>query len=1131
MAQPRRRDLRDLCGGLPPVLAGPGQPHGSAYWWGWVPTCGLTALLSAAALQHWYLPWIDVKLLATLIIVIFVAINLAGVRWVARFAVPLACASALLAFLSATIPVFAGSVDWTRASSFSLDQPFAGVLGTVTSAMAGLYLIGFAAPAFEAAACHVGEMRDPARSLPRAMFASAGMASVFFLVLPVIWLGVLGPSGLEEELMLTLGPTFAPLVGGAAKAFAIWFMVLNMFHGTLQPIAGASRTMSQLSDDGLVPRTLGRRNRHDAPWVATLLTAGMAILFLQSGVPTWIIAAANFCYLIAIGLPSVAVWLLRRDAPERTRPYVAPRGWIVAGVAAAGIWGLSTILGFQQFGLSTVIAGLVMAYTGSLLYVWRTAADRRARGERLWKQSLHVRLTGAMVLVLVLDGAGYLLAVSHVEAGQEELLVILSDIFVVVAMLTVTVGLVLPGMIAHAAGEVATAADRLARGTLSDLTRAMQALGASRLDDAHARVENTRVDVRSHDEIGAMAGSFNRMQDEAQRAAQALDVAREGLRATEDSLQRTVEQQAAIARLGQLALESGDVDDVLEHLVRDAARLVRTDLAVLVEAAEGAAWVRFAAGPRSGDLHRLQTVPGPLPAQEVMRADGFGEVDPLGTRWARAGVLLPVPDPEGGAMALCCVRATRGDFDERELDYLRAAVNILAEARSRRRSEQELLHQAVHDPLTGLFNRALFLDRLRHSIASSSRPGTTTGVLFLDLDQFKLVNDSLGHAAGDDLLCQVARRLADCVRPGDTVARFGGDEFLVIADTLEDAAQGVTVAERLLRALRAPFRLQDGQDLVVRASIGIAVTTGAGSLAEDLIREADAAMYRAKERGRDRIEIYDELMRSSATSRLKLENALSHAVERGELVLHYQPIVDLCDGRITSLEALVRWMHPERGLVPPGEFIPVAEATGLIVEMGAWVLEEACRQAAVWRAALAPADAPSISVNLSLRQVTQPGVVELVARALATSGLPPQSLHLEITESVLMEEGDVTIATLDALKALGVVLVLDDFGTGYSSLAYVRRFPIDVLKIDRSFVADLDESGTDAFTIVDAIVHMADGLRVAVVAEGIERREQIAVLRDIGCLSGQGFYFARPQVAPEITRLLAAGSGLPDHVG
>ena len=289
-------------------------------------------------------------------------------------------------------------------------------------------------------------------------------------------------------------------------------------------------------------------------------------------------------------------------------------------------------------------------------------------------------------------------------------------------------------------------------------------------------------------------------------------------------------------------------------------------------------------------------------------------------------------------------------------------------------------------------------------------------------------------------------------------------------------------------------------------------------------------MYRAKERGRDRVEVYDGAMRSSAVSRLSIENELSHAIERDELLLHYQPIVDLAHGQITGFEALVRWQHPARGLVPPGEFIPIAEETGLIVEMGAWVLQEACRQAVGWRSTGLGHRELSVSVNLSLRQVTQPGAVDVVERVLTESGLPPTALHLEITESVLMEEGDASVATLNALKALGVVLVLDDFGTGYSSLAHVRRFPIDVLKIDRSFISDLDVGGTDAFTIVDAIVHMAEGLRVSVIAEGIERLAHVDVLRDLGCQAGQGFYFGRPQPAADVLRLLELDSFLP-HVG
>ena len=337
--------------------------------------------------------------------------------------------------------------------------------------MAGLYLIGFAAPAFEAAACHVGETKDPVRNVPRAMYASAGMASLYFVALPVIWLGALGPEALAGELMGTLGPTFAPLLGGAAKAAAVWFMVLSMFHGTMQPLAGAARTLSQLSEDSLLPRTLAWRSRFDVPWVATVLTASVAVVFLLFGNPIWVIAAANLCYLIGIGLPSVAVWLLRRHAPDIERPYRAPRGMVTLGLVAAAGWGLSTVLGFEQFGLPTVLAGLALAYAGSLLYAWRTWSDRRRAGVRGVRRSLHLKLTGAMVLVMSLDGAGYLLAVSHVDPTQKELLTVLSDIFVVVALLTISVGLVLPGMIAHATEQLTRAADRLATGTLTTSRR------------------------------------------------------------------------------------------------------------------------------------------------------------------------------------------------------------------------------------------------------------------------------------------------------------------------------------------------------------------------------------------------------------------------------------------------------------------------------------------------------------------------------------------------------------------------------------------------------------------------------------------------------------------------------------
>jgi signal transduction histidine kinase/CheY-like chemotaxis protein/amino acid transporter len=510
---------------------------GSCYWWGWVPTCGLTAILSASAIHGWLLPSIPINVLAIAIIAVFVAINLRGIKLVVGFALPIAVTSAVLAFLSVFVPIATGHVDWHQATTFHLTTPFAGWFGKLTSLMAGLYLIGFAAPAFEAAACHVGETIDPARNVPRAMFASAGIAGFYFIVIPVVWLGVLGPESLGRDLSEVLGPTFAPMFGASAKALAIGFVVFNMFHGTLQPLAGASRTLSQLADDGVFPRVFGLRLKGtDAPWVATLITAAAAIVLLLIGDPIWLIAAANFTYLIGICLPSVAVWLLRRDAPQAKRLYRAPRGFIWLGLCAAVVWGLSAILGFEQFGLPTVILGLVFAYAGAVLFAWRKFEDRRQAGFRGIPGSLHLKLTGAMVAVLLFDGAGYLIAVGSLPHGNGPMFAALQDIFVAVAMLTISVGLVLPGMIAHAATEVSSGARKLVSGIVADFTRAMDALGRGDLDAAHADVNISLVAVRSHDELGEMTASFNVLQEEIRRASLGLGGAREGLRAARSEL-------------------------------------------------------------------------------------------------------------------------------------------------------------------------------------------------------------------------------------------------------------------------------------------------------------------------------------------------------------------------------------------------------------------------------------------------------------------------------------------------------------------------------------------------------------------------------------------------------------------
>jgi diguanylate cyclase (GGDEF)-like protein len=520
---------------------------GTCYWWGWVPTCGLTALLSSAAIQQWYLPSLPVEAVAITLVLFFTFVNLCGIRWITRLAIPTAVASASLAFLSSLIPILTGEVDWTQATTFTLTSPFPGWFGDLTSVMAGLYLIGFAAPAFEAAACHVGETIDPNRNVPRAMLASAAMAGVYFVILPVVWLGVLGPEQLGKDLALVLGPTFAPLLGSFGKAAAIWFIILNMFHGTMQPLAGAARTLSQLSEDGLLPRFLAWRSRTDCPWAATLLTASMAIIFLMMGVPLWMIAAANFTYLISICTPNIAAWLLRRDLPGAERPYRAPRGMIVLGVVAAGIWLLSAILGFQQFGLPTVLFGLALAYSGAVLYAWRVIEDRLREGLPVVARTLHTKLTGAMLFVLVLDGAGYFMAVNSVTDEYKALRAVLEDIFVIVALLTMSVGLVLPGMITHTATEVSEAAKRLTSGMLKEFSQAMVALGRGQLEAAQVSVNIVPVKNLSHDELGEMGESFNVLQQEVKKAALGLDEAREKMRTARTELLARHEQIAHLA--------------------------------------------------------------------------------------------------------------------------------------------------------------------------------------------------------------------------------------------------------------------------------------------------------------------------------------------------------------------------------------------------------------------------------------------------------------------------------------------------------------------------------------------------------------------------------------------------------
>jgi len=448
--------------------------------------------------------------------------------------------------------------------------------------------------------------------------------------------------------------------------------------------------------------------------------------------------------------------------------------------------------------------------------------------------------------------------------------------------------------------------------------------------------------------------------------------------------------------------------------------------------------------------------------------------------------------------------------------YLGTVVDIT----ERKAYESRLRYQANYDGLTQLPNRTLLQDRLEHAIAHAQRIRHVMAVLFLDLDRFKTVNDSLGHAAGDALLKAVAARLTTCVREGDTVARLGGDEFVIVLEELPQADLATLLACKVLEVMKAHFTLA-GQEFFVNCSIGISLFPKDGQDGPTLLKNADTAMYRAKERGRNMIQFYAAEMNARAFERLTLENGLRHALEAGELMLHYQPQVDLASSQIIGMEALLRWRHLKLGMIAPAEFIPLAEATGLIVPIGEWVLKTACAQIRAWQEAGLPA--LTVAVNLSTRQFMQAGLTDKIAEILTETGLDAHYLELEITESLLMQDVQGAIDIMRTLKARGVKLAIDDFGTGYSSLTYLKRFPVDRLKIDQSFVRDITTDPDDA-AITQAVIAMAHSLRLKVIAEGVETEAQLAFLRSRDCNEAQGFHFSRPLPPDEATAWLLSNA-------
>jgi diguanylate cyclase (GGDEF)-like protein/PAS domain S-box-containing protein len=610
---------------------------------------------------------------------------------------------------------------------------------------------------------------------------------------------------------------------------------------------------------------------------------------------------------------------------------------------------------------------------------------------------------------------------------------------------------------------------------------------------------------------------------------------------TEAELERAAAQHAAVARLGEHALEGVPAADLAREAVSAAVELLGVEMGGVLRLDSERGHFSFLASQGLSPAATVDGFPfdittqpgyaithGRIIVNDWETETRFTPTAPVNLSGVRSGMSILIESQRGPFGVLGVHSSRPREYSRIDIDFVQTLANVLGNAFERQRTENDIRHRALHDPLTGLPNRILLMDRLGQGLQRLRRTQSRAAVIVMDLDRFKLVNESLGHDVGDELLAAVAPRLKQTVRGSDTVAHFGADEFGILLEDITGEHDAVDMAQRIAAVFTRPFILA-GDEHFVTTSVGIALGAG-GERPEDLIRDADAAMHRAKERGGARYELFDEALRGRAISRLRVENDLRRALERDELTLDYQPIVTLHNRAIAGVEALLRWDHPQRGRVPPLDFIPIAEANGLIEPIGRWVLEQACRQAADWYRQRPDAAPISVTVNLSAVQFEDPSLPATLDATLRACGLDPELLALEITESMMMARTDEVAEALASLKKIGVRLILDDFGTGYSSLGYLSRLPLDVLKVDRSFVSGLGSERRDT-AITEAIVAMSHALSLRVVGEGAETEMQTAELARLGCDLVQGFHFSRPVPASSITEMLRRGPNWAPAVG
>jgi diguanylate cyclase (GGDEF)-like protein/PAS domain S-box-containing protein len=648
-----------------------------------------------------------------------------------------------------------------------------------------------------------------------------------------------------------------------------------------------------------------------------------------------------------------------------------------------------------------------------------------------------------------------------------------------------------------------------------------------------------RVHVSGPREVRSLAKDFNQMTEALVARNRDLEHAREELQSLNTSLESRVAERTETLSLvnAELRAEGAERKSAQEALRQTAETLetliAASPVAIMACNLDLKVSLWNDAAEEMFGWKREEVLGQPYPIVPDSRMDEFEELrERVSSGVAFTGVETQRQTKSGRPVDVAVSTAPLRGADGR----VEGIVAVLVDITERKEAEKTIRHLAYHDGLSGLPNRTLFVDRLKQAVAAARRSGKLVAVMFLDLDHFKDVNDTVGHAEGDRLLRKVARRLESFLREGDTLARFGGDEFVLLLPNIQDAEDASQAAQRILKALRKPWKVAD-REFHLAASIGITIAPIDGGDADTLLRNADTAMYRAKEHGRDSFELYTPEMNEEISRRLEVESDLRRAVEESEFVLHYQPQVELATGKVVGVEALVRWMHPERGLILPDAFIPIAEASGLILPLGDWVLNRACTDGVAWdKAGLPPI---RIAVNLSARQFEHRALTETVTSILDETGFPPERLQLEVTEGVAMADISFTIDTLQTLREMGVQVAVDDFGTGHSSLAYLKQLPIDAVKIDGSFIMGLTTDPVDA-VLVNAIVAISHSINLKVIAECVETEEQLEFLRnpkqtpgsvlDRSCDEFQGFLFSKAVPADEVTKLLTAGDKKPGPV-